>query len=564
VPDATSHPEPPPLRLVSVCGPADVAVDLPTPTTERIIHIGRLPRNEVRLDDPAVSRTHALITGSRRPDGSADWTVADADSKHGTRLDGVPLVPHRRYPLRPGDLIEVGPWTLAVSAGDDLAARSTVQTIDDEREAAAVAPLESVDLGPTSETQLRLLLECAEQTQEADDLQTMATVVLDAATAGTGMPNAALLRPMRPDGSAEILARAGDVAARPDALRLSRTLVREAQKGAPVQMNLDSPMAREAVSIIELGVQRALCVPLRIGSTLAGLLYLDERGATPDRRVPFPRASAFALGLARLASLSMANLMRRELERRHAQMQGELEAAARTQQLVLPPRQNRFASLQYSAECRPGRLMSGDFFEIVPLDDDRVAVAVGDVTGKGIPASVLMTSTQGFLNAALRAHRDPAHAVRDINAFLCERCQEGKFVTLWLGLFDTGRGRLEFVNAGHGYALRANADNDLLALDQPGGPPLGILADASFEPGSVELAQGDRVVIVSDGIVEQCAPMEPAGRRNQFGLERLAGFLVNDASRRGEVAALFDALIHFAGTEDFADDATAVLVNLHP
>jgi serine phosphatase RsbU (regulator of sigma subunit) len=560
VPDAADHHPDATLRLTSVCGPTDISIALPATGGDRTFEIGRLPRNDVQLDHPGVSRTHAQLACADLGAGRIEWSIADAGSKHGTRLDGVSLVPQRRYPLRPGDLIEIGPWTLAVGGGEHPPAGSTIQTVEDEQASASIARLESVDIGPTSETQLRLLLECAERTQEADDLETMASMVLEAATAGTGMPNAALLRPMRPDGTAEIIGRRGAATSAGGALHLSRTLVREAQKGAPVQMTIDSPMAREAVSIIELGVQRALCVPLRIGSTLAGLLYLDERGAGGARHVQFARASAFAIGLARLASLSMANLMRRDLERRHAQMQGELEAAARTQQLVLPAREGRFGALRYSAECRPGRVMSGDFFEIVSLGDDGVAVAVGDVTGKGVPASVLMTTTQGFLNAALRAHRDPVRVVRDANRFLCERGQEGKFVTLWLGLFDLHNRRMDFVNAGHGYAMRANADDDLRSLDQPGGPPLGILEDASFEAGHIDLAPGDRIVIVSDGIIEQCAPASVV--RNEFGLERLSAFLVNDAARRGEIAALFETLVHHAGTDAFADDATAVLVNI--
>jgi len=132
--------------------------------------------------------------------------------------------------------------------------------------------------------------------------------------------------------------------------------------------------------------------------------------------------------------LALANLKRIDMERRSALLEADLKAAATAQQWILPQRQGHIGPFRYSGESRPGRHVGGDFFDIIPLKDDRLAIAIGDVSGKGVTASVLMTTAQGFLHAALEESGDPQHAVTRLNHFIHERSESNKFVTLWVGV----------------------------------------------------------------------------------------------------------------------------------
>src|SRR5690606_25746527 len=158
---------------------------------------------------------------------------------------------------------------------------------------------------------------------------------------------------------------------------------------------------------------------------------------------------------------ALSNLKRKEIEQRHARIQAELHAGAEAQRWILPKREGNFGSIAYIGESRPGMHMGGDFFDVIPLGEDRLAVTLGDVTGKGVSASVLMTTTQGFLHAALQQHGDPHRAVVDLCRFVHPRRPESRFVTLWVGVFDAKARTLRYVDAGHGHAMMARADGSI-------------------------------------------------------------------------------------------------------
>src|SRR4029078_7073781 len=168
----------------------------------------------------------------------------------------------------------------------------------------------------------------------------------------------------------------------------------------------------------------------------------------------------------------------------------------------MPPREGNFGVFNTIGESRPGQFVGGDFFDIIPLDESRIAVAVGDFSGKGIVASVLMTATQGFLHAALKSSGDPALAVRAVNEFVNPRRPEGKFVTLWVAVFDVQKMMLQYVDAGHGYALLHRADGSFERLSGGGGIPIGVEDSYDYKSELVRIGAGDRAMIVSDGIIE--------------------------------------------------------------
>lgn len=545
------------LVLSSVAGPSAVTLPLAPPGP---LTIGRRPDHDLQLDDP-VSRDHAaLFWENDHEDGW--WFLTDTGSKHGTRLNGVALREHRRYPLRAGDLIEITPWTLrVVDPSAPRLASTLAPTLRDDESHETIALIPDGRERDASWKHLQLLLQCARSMHLAKDEAELAETALNALLSGTGFPNAAFLGPGVADGNVTLLSHRGAVLSDPSRPRFSRSLIERAGGGFPARLTRDRQRLN-AASIVELGIDEALCVPLMLGATVAGYLYLDSRRSDGSPPARSSHDVEFALGVGELAAMALANLKRLELQQRFAGMEADLAAASEAQRWVLPKRQGRFDQLAYIGESRPGRAVSGDFFDVHQLDEQRTAVTLGDVAGKGMAASVLMTAAQGFLHAAMTRHGDPARAVTDLNDYVQPRCESNRFLTLWAGVIDRRAGILEYVDAGHGFALLLRRDGERMRLNEGEGVPVGVIAESRYESIRVPMGVGDRLLIVSDGLIEQPAPGK---ERIQFGFDRLLEVLSRHAAGEtgetggDEVTAIFDAVMRHAGSAELADDATAVL-----
>jgi len=494
--------------LESLGGPSAVSVTLTPPGP---VTIGRRSANHVRLLDAAVSRDHAVISapaGRTTAEGSpVSWVITDAGSTHGTWLNGIRLMTGRAYPLRAGDLVSIGPWTLlVVDRASSPAAPPRLALLEDRApHDTVVARLDPRDTQYLAQQRLQLLLRCAELIYSAPDEATLARSVLDVAVAGTGFRHAALLKPTPNPDRIEVMAFLGDIGADQGQPRLSRSLIREANQSGPVRLASRAEIADDARSIVDLQIDEALCIPIRLESALCAYLYLDNRGSLPALHRSAADAGAFAAGLARLTGMALANLKRLDIQRRQERIDVEMEAAAEAQRMLLPRRCGCEAGFAFWGQSRPGRHVGGDFFDIVVRDEHRIAVALGDVAGKGVSASLLVTACQGYLRANLESGQGPAEAVSSLNAFYASRCRQQSFMTLWLGLFDSQAGTLEYVNAGHGYAYLYDAQGRVTQLDQGDNLVLGVLPDHRFHARKLSLPPDGMTLVVSDGVLEQPA-----------------------------------------------------------
>ncbi len=547
----------PEWRLCTVEGPRPIEFDLVAPGP---VTIGRRSTHDLALiDEDLVSRDHAVLV-QRMVTGGIEWRIIDTQSKHGTFVNDEHLNADQEYPLVEGDRVRIAPWTFEVrrSGDDDTTAGGTTRMMPTpaEADAASIETLDSSASRELARERLSLLLRCADRIHQATDVTRLAELVVDAAMSGAGFANAAMLGPMHRDGSVEVFAHRGDIVDTDQRLRVSRSLIRRAADGAPVRMGSPQEFTDTTVSVADYGIRQVVCVPLMLGETPAAYLYLDNRSSDPRESTIASDAAEFALGLGRIAGMAMANLRRLDLERRHAAVQAELTAAAEIQRSVLPPRGGSAPGLTYVGECRQGRLLGGDFFDVITLDDTRTALTVGDVSGKGIPAAVLMTEAQGFLHAALQ-HASPGDAVAELNRFLEPRRPEGRFVTLWVGVVDAATRRLTFVNAGHGYAFHMRGDT-VANLDEKGGLPIAIDPNATYTTHEVDLTPGDRIIVVSDGAIEQRGVHTVPGSPDFFGVAGVQG-AARAADDPGDVVRrVFDALEAHAGGSALADDATVL------
>lgn len=548
--------------LVPLSGPPLEAIKLePNPAG---LTFGRHERADllVPADAEGVSRFHARFSFD---EAERRWRLADLSSRWGTFVNGVRVQPGRGVPLRDGDLVRIAPWTFGFS----VAARRRGLASTDDVGQTRVRQVAPVATGSPRDDLLALVLETAAALHDVEDETQLAQRLADAARRGTGLPNAAVLKPADNAGRFELLlaevkqaghgmSRSGEDSpgdAAPSAY--SRSLLNAAAQGGVVELASgdDAPASH---SIALLGISAALCVPLMLGDSPAAFLYLDARGTAP---VPMRTgATEFCVALSRIASLALANLKRVDIERRQALMETELEAAAIAQRWVMPRRGSEIGPFRITGESRPGQYVGGDFFDVIDVGNGRVGVAIGDVAGKGVSASVLMTATQGYLHAALREHGEPGRAVEAVNQFVCPRREGSRFVTMWVGVFDPGAGTLRYVDAGHSYALLRDAETgQTTSLDNGRGLPVGLEEESTYEPETVAIPKAGSVVLVSDGIVEQSAAGQAAGAAGAaFEMEGVRAATKN-ADPDDPIRSLFAAVIEHAGTEHLSDDATAVL-----
>ncbi len=259
--------------LVPVTGPETRTIALSCDPPGALI--GRHDHCDVKLAADSVSRNHARVTF----DGSR-WRVTDLKSRWGTLVNGAKIVPEREVPLGDGDLIGINPWTfrfcLARSDPSGLLDRA-MQLADDSAEvASAVFNVTTDKLPSLGDELLLLLLDSAATIHQAADEPALAQTLLDKACQGSGLPNAAVLKPA--DGAGRFVVVASRSAAGAGPIAFSRSLLKAAEGGEVAELSSERQNVDISQSMVSLGLRSALCVPLMLGQTVAAFLYLDSRG----------------------------------------------------------------------------------------------------------------------------------------------------------------------------------------------------------------------------------------------------------------------------------------------
>jgi anti-sigma regulatory factor (Ser/Thr protein kinase) len=192
----------------------------------------------------------------------------------------------------------------------------------------------------------------------------------------------------------------------------------------------------------------------------------------------------------------------------------ELEVARLIQQNFLPKELPELPGWQIAAYYSPAREVGGDFYDVIPLPDDRVGFVVGDVTDKGVPAALVMSATRSVLRASAQRLVEPGAVLERVNEHLCPDMPEKMFVTCLYGVLNPESGHLRFANAGHDLPYVKTADGVVELRAR--GMPLGLMPGMPYEEKEITLAPGDSVLLHSDGVVEAHDP-----EREMFGFPRL-------------------------------------------
>ena len=313
-------------------------------------------------------------------------------------------------------------------------------------------------------------------------------------------------------------------------------------------LELDSPALRE---LRAAGVK--LAIPLVSQGELIGVLNLGPRlseqdYSSDDRRLleKLAAQAAPALRVAQLVREQKAEAVTRQ------RFEQELEVARLIQQNFLPRELPDLPGWQIAAYYRPAREVGGDFYDVIPLPDGRVAFVVGDVTDKGVPAALVMSATRSVLRASAGRLIEPGVVLERVNDHLCPDMPEKMFVTCLYGVLDPVSGHLRFANAGHDlpYVKTANGVVELRAR----GMPLGLMPGMVYEEKEATLEPGDSVLLHSDGVVEAHDP-----QRGMFGFPRLKETMARGEGGQELIDRVLGDLEAFTGPDsEQEDDITMV------
>ncbi len=323
-------------------------------------------------------------------------------------------------------------------------------------------------------------------------------------------------------------------------------LVNDAERDARVLRSVDSETGYRT--------QQVLCVPLRVEGRVIGALQLLNKptGFTP--------ADADLVGLlAHFAASAIEGEWRRQ-EALSAKLMGhELGLARDVQERLLPHNPQQVLKLDCVGSCRSARIIGGDYYDLLSLEDGSFAFTLGDVSGKGIPAAVMMAGIQVLLRSVLPSHNgDLAGIFEEINRVLYASSTAERYSTLFCGIVSPDRRAMTWVNAAQVHPFLFHQDGLLERLDS-GGLPIALLPGSTYQEVVSPLLPGDLLVVVSDGL------LEVASATGEFWEEEVVEQIIRQklkAPLKQIPEALWDAADRWAtGTEQF-DDMTVVVLRI--
>lgn len=334
--------------------------------------------------------------------------------------------------------------------------------------------------------------------------------------------------------------------------------------GDAVESFVLPPEAEPSVDLLP-GAEHLLTVPIAVDGERRGVLAVADKESRFGVG-PFTSADELTLGLfANQAAIALENARLHRDALAKERYERELQLAAEIQRQILPANVPVVDGYQVVGWNRPAREVGGDYYHLLALDREgeehdgsarRLGVALGDVSGKGMPAALLVSTLHSAVRLLLGRVAVGPDLLARLNEHVLTSSSPNKFITLLLGELDAASGRFSYVNAGHNSGLLVRAGGEVVELPS-GGLPVGLFSGSVYRPGSVDLAAGDVLCIFSDGITECLSPDD-----EEFGELRLVELLRQEAGRSAaEIAATIEqAVTTFADCDEQGDDQTVVVI----
>lgn len=525
--------------------------------------IGRSARSDVCIPDAFASRLHAEI----RQEGDNYWLL-DLGSANGTKLNGAIVTDTQ--PLHPGGEIQIGETKLRfveeIMTPHTISARLIADATDrlDPSNTISLPALktptsEILDSHLSSRSDLLGLISkvgvaLLSSTGLDETLQQVASLVFDAVPAERVV---IMLRADDGKGDMEIkVARTRGVDEPISEIRISRAVMAEVVVNGKSVLTSDAQHDPKfgTETIMLQGILSVLAVPLSVDERhVFGLIYADS----PTNQVTFKKEHLDILTtLASVASIRVENASLVDERINRERMERELELAAEIQQTFQPSGPPVVEGYEFQGISFSCYEIGGDYYDFIPREDGKMLVALGDVSGKGTAAALLMSSLHAAIHGQIAANTPISESISLINEYLVKNTPANRFVTLFIAELSPATGELNFINAGHNPPLIARADGTIEQLES-GGLPLGLMVLGDYEAGQAILNSGDTLVIYSDGVSEANNINE-----DEFGLDRLKDVIRANikSSASGIRDKVESALSDFTGSAPANDDITLVIV----
>ncbi len=310
-------------------------------------------------------------------------------------------------------------------------------------------------------------------------------------------------------------------------------------------------------SILDLKLLTVMCVPLRVKDRMIGLLYVDSKASSKEftnRDLTLFKALASQVAVA----VDNSRLLEHYVEKQR--IQEGLNVARDIQRSLLPRGGMSFPGLDLFGVSVACEETSGDYFDYIRRPGGRLGMVVGDVSGHGIGAALVMSTARALLRALTATEAASAEIVTRLNSFLSEDVETGRFMTMFYGELDLANRRLNYVRAGHNEPVIYRHATDTFEELSEGGIALGMIDDFEFDAhGPVTLEPGDLLFMYTDGIIEAMND-----RNEQFGIHRVRELLREhrDRAARDIVEELRSAAQAHIGTDERQDDLTLVIAKV--
>jgi sigma-B regulation protein RsbU (phosphoserine phosphatase) len=538
------------------------------------ITLGRSARNDLCIPDPFASRVHAEV----RREGE-EYFLQDLGSANGTLYNGGTV--EGTVPLTPGGRIQIGETeivfddgtyhssmgatmitdnslnslpeaTIALASGD-----RTTSGLLEAIEGARTKPDKSIAARVAREGDLLALISKVGVTLLAsttldETLEQIVSLVFEA------VPADRCLLMMRDGENEEMrvaVARLRDRVGEVGEIRVSRNVMDEVVMRGNSVLTSDAqhdPRFASGTMVLQ-GVRSVLAVPLGDSEKVFGIIYADS----PIAEGKFNEDHLKVLTtLASVAAIRVENARLVESRLQQERLERELQLASEIQQRFQPAAPPQVPGYELQGISFPCYEIGGDYYDFIQRDDGRLIIALGDVSGKGTAAALLMSSLHAAIHAQTGSHDTLVETISAVNRYLADNIPPNRFVTLFFAELDPESGAVSFLNAGHNPPLIVHAAGTVEQLAS-GGLPLGIRADAEYREGRTHLQMGDVLVIYSDGVTEATSP-----NGEEFGPTRLYEVVSRnvDASAAGIRDRIESALTKFSQGTQAADDITLVIV----
>lgn len=490
--------------------------------------IGRLPRCQIVLDPNGVSREHAKV----RRQGDRFYVV-DLNSRNTTKLNEKVLAPMLDHPLSEGDRINICDVEMVfchkypitpptqpeigvtiVESGTE----ATIHTLDASR-----ADYLSCAVKP--EEKLKAILEISRNLSSNLKIDAVGPKILEALSGIFPQAERTFLALVKPDDPKQVIRQKfhkireskrpglrnflGKAPLDETQLNISRSILNHVlgQKKAILSQDAgnDANLPTSA-SIADLKIRSVMCAPLVTPDGQAhGIIQLD----TSDRKQFGQDDLDVLASVASQAAIAIQNAAMHESLMAGARIERDLRLAEQVQKRFLPQSIPTIPGYEFFAYYHSAYEVGGDYYDFVPLKENRLAIALGDVSGKGVAAALMMAKFSGDTRFCILTQDGPDTAAQVLNEQLCAAGIEEKFITLSLGVLDANKHVFTLISAGHLPVIirRASGQLDLIG-DEIAGFPLGVMDDSTYRSVDIELGLGDVVIVHSDGVTDSRSPTE--------------------------------------------------------